>query len=174
MLSCPAGFVHQNGICICDPILNSVQLYITTCDINQQTILRPTGSWLSAVTFNDSHQYHISLHCPLLYCLPQSSQLNFSTPNSQCQLNRDGVLCGQCQQGLSTVFGYSHCQHCSNIYLLLIIPIAVAGLVLVLLLFILNLTVTDGDINGFILYVNIISINSHVFFPQYNNSISIF
>ena len=45
---------------------------------------------------------------------------------------------------------------------------------LVLLLFILNLTVTDGDINGFMLYVNIISINSHVFFPQYSNSINIF
>ena len=45
---------------------------------------------------------------------------------------------------------------------------------LVLLLFILNLTVTDGDINGFILYVNIISINSHVFFPHYSNSINIF
>ena len=57
-------------------------------------------------------------------------------------------------------------------YLLLVIPIAVAGLVLVLLLFILNLTVTDGDINGFILYVNIISINNHVFFPQYHKFIN--
>ena len=172
VLPCPAGFVQKNGICICDPILNSALLQITTCDINDQTIQRPAGSWLSAVTINDSHQYHISPRCPLYYCLPQSSQLNFSTCNSQCKFNRSGVLCGQCQQDLSTVFGYSHCRHCSNIYLLLIIPIAVAGLVLVLLLFILNLTVTDGDINGFILYVNIISINSHVFFPQYSNSIN--
>ena len=168
---CPAGFVYQNGICICDPILISIP--ITTCDINHQTILRPAGSWLSAVTINNSHQYHSSSHCPLHYCLPQSSQLNFSTPNSQCQFNRSGLLCGHCQQGLSTVFGYSHCQHCSNVYLLLVIPIAVAGLVLVLLLFILNLTVTDGDINGFILYVNIISINNHVFFPQYHKNLMI-
>ena len=165
---CPAGFVYQNGICTCDPILNSL-LPVTTCDINHQTILRPAGSWLSAVTTNDSHQYHISPHCPLQYCLPQSSQLNFSTPNSQCQFNRSGLLCGHCQQGLSTVFGYYHCQHCSNVYLLLVIPIAVAGLVLVLLMFILNLTVTDGDINGFILYVNIIGINNDVFFQNSNN-----
>ena len=82
-------------------------------------------------------------------------------------------MCGHCQHGLSTVFGYYHCQHCSNVYLLLVIPIAVAGLVLVLLLFILNLTVTDGDINGFILYVNIISINNHVFFPQYHKDLII-
>ena len=170
---CPVGFVYQNGICVCDPVLNTLfPVSIITCDINHQTILRPAGSWLSAVIINDSHQYHVSPHCPLHYCLPQSSQLNFSTPNSQCQFNRSGLLCGHCQQGLSTVFGYYHCQHCSSVYLLLVIPIAVAGLVLVLLLFILNLTVTDGDINGFILYVNIISINNDVFFPQYNISIN--
>ena len=167
ILNCPAGFVYQNGICTCDPILNSA-LPTTTCDINYQAIQRPAGSWLSAVTINDSHQYHISSHCPLHYCLPQSSLLNFSTPNSQCQFNRSGLLCGHCQQGLSTVFGFYHCQHCSNVYLLLVIPIAVAGFLLVLLIFILDLTVTDGDINGFILYVNIISINNDVFFPIYN------
>ena len=40
---------------------------------------------------------------------------------------------------------------------------------LVLLLFILNLTVTDGTISAFILYVNIISINTPVFFPKTGN-----
>ena len=171
MLPCPAGFAYHNGICICDPILNLI-LPIETCDINHQTIVRPANSWLSAITVNNSHQYYISPQCPLQYCLPQSSQFNFSTPSSQCQFNRSGLLCGQCQQGLSTVFGYSHCQRCSNVYLLLIMPMAIAGLVLVFLLFILNLTVANGDINGFILHINIISINDHVFFPQYSNSIS--
>ena len=38
--------------------------------------------------------------------------------------------------------------------------------VLVLVLFLLNLTVTDGTINVFILYANIISINTPVFFIQ--------
>ena len=33
-----------------------------------------------------------------------------------------------------------------------------------LALFFLNFTVTDGDINGIILYANIISINEHLFF----------
>ena len=168
MQPCPTGFAYQSGVCNCDPILKSI-LQITLCDINYQTILRPPGSWLSAVTINESHQYHISPHCPLHYCLPRSSQLYFSTPNSQCQFNRSDLLCGHCQQGLSTVFGYPHCQHCSNGYLLLVIPIAVAGLVLVLLLFFLNLTVTNGDVNGFILYVNVVSINTDIFFVQYNN-----
>ncbi|XP_065896231.1 uncharacterized protein [Dysidea avara] len=171
-LSCPPGFAQLNGTCTCDPLLNSKQLSITTCDINYQAILRPANAWLSAIITNNSYQYRVSPHCPLRYCLPHPTQLNFSTLNSQCQFNRSGQLCGQCQQGLSTVFGSSQCQDCSNsnYYLFLIIPFAIAGLVLVLLLFTLNLTVTDGDINGFVLYVNIISINSHVFFPV-NNSI---
>jgi len=42
----------------------------------------------------------------------------------------------------------------------------IAGLFLVLLLFLLNLTVANGSINAFILYANIISINSTVFFPH--------
>ena len=42
------------------------------------------------------------------------------------------------------------------------------GFVVVFLLFHLNLTVTNGTINAFVLYTNIISINSHVFFPKVN------
>ena len=165
-ITCPTGFVKIDERCQCDPIL--VQYGMTNCNINDQTILRPANSWISTTTHNNSYTYHISLHCPFHYCLPHSSHLNFSTPNSQCQFNRSGLLCGHCQQALSTVFSSFHCQHCSNIYLLLIIPIAIAGLMLVLLLFVLNLTVTDGTINGFILYVNIISINAPVIFTELN------
>ena len=159
-LPCPIGFFKNKGECQCD---SSIKEYSIKCDINDQTILRPANSWISATTHNNSYTYHISLHCPFHYCLPHSSHLNFSTPNSQCQFNRCGLLCGHCQQGLSTIFSSSHCQHCQNTYLLIIIPIAMAGVVLVLLLFVLNLTVTDGTINGFILYVNIISINTPLF-----------
>ena len=166
-IACPNGFVKLDKRCQCDPVL--VQYGIINCNINDQTILRPANSWISTTNHNNSYTYHISLHCPFHYCLPHSSHLNFSTPNSQCQFNRSGLLCGQCQQGLSTVLSSSNCQQCSNIFLLLIIPIAVTGLVLVLMLFALNLTVTDGTINGFIFYVNIISINTPVFFTELNH-----
>ena len=165
-LPCPTGFIKNKGVCQCDSSINE---YNIKCDINDQTILRPANSWISTTTHNNSYTYHISLHCPFHYCLPHSSHLNLSTPNSQCQFNRSGLLCGHCQQGLSAVFSSFNCHHCSNIYLLLIIPIAVAGVVLVLLLFVLNLTITDGTINGFILYANIISVNTPVFFTELNH-----
>ena len=164
-LPCPTGFSLHSGYCQCDQTLLSHIPSLTYCNIDDQTIPRPANSWISAHTVNNSHSYQVSLHCPYDYCLPHSSHLNLSTPDSQCQFNRSGLLCGQCQQGLSAVFGSSQCKQCSNVYLLIIIPIGIAGLVLVLLLFVLNLTVTNGDVNAFLLYANIIDINASIFFP---------
>ena len=161
-LPCPFGFVKSNNKCVCHPKL--AHFGIIKCNINDQTLLRPANSWISGRLHNGSYIYQVSLACPFYYCLPYSSYLNLSTLNSRCQFNRSGILCGQCQQGLSSMFASSKCQKCSNVNLLLIIPIAVAGLLLVLMLFILNLTVTDGAINACVLYVNITSINSSELF----------
>jgi len=60
------------------------------------------------------------------------------------------------------VFGTSQCKYCTNDTLYIVIPILISGALLVVVMFLLNLTVTDGAINGFILYVNILSINSPV------------
>ena len=168
---CPAGFVKLDGKCQCDPILISSTIIIDSCDINDQTIKRPVNSWISAVTNNDdSHTYFVSLNCPFDYCLPHSLRLKLSSSDLQCQHKRSKLLCGQCSDGLSTVFGSSHCQQCSNVNLFIILPVALSGIVLVVLLFCLNLTVADGTINAFILYINIVSINSTVLFPSHNTS----
>jgi len=168
---CPKGFsLYPEGYCHCDPNLSILVPSITTCDINDQTVPRPANSWIFSYTANNTinttHYYSVSLHCPFDYCLPYSSKLNLLFPDSQCQHRRSGVLCGCCQPGLSTVFGSSACKSCSNTFLLIIIPIGIAGLALVLLLFVLNLTVADGNVNPFLLSVNIISINSSLFFPE--------
>ena len=165
--TCPAGFAkhRRKRICDCDPTLHP---YITSCDLNDETILRPANSWISAyqMQVDQKYEYKISKSCPYKYCLPHSSHLNLSMSDSQCQFHRTGLLCGKCQQGLSTIFGSSQCKHCSNFYLFIIIPIAIAGVLLVVMLFIFNLTVTSGIINTFIFYVNIISINYSTFFPE--------
>ena len=170
---CPAGFALQNSSkgCSCDPVLKYHALSITSCNLDDSTIQRPTNSWLSANTVNNSHTYHVSLHCPLDYCLPQSSYINLLYPDSQCQFNRSGWLCGQCQQGLSTVFGSSRCKYCTNYYLFIVLPIAIAGIFLVFILFMFDLTVTNGSINTFIFYVNIISINISIFSPKCYSSV---
>ena len=56
---------------------------------------------------NYSHTYQIGSQCPFDYCLPYSSDLNLSDRDSQCQFKRSGLLCGQCQQDYSSIFGSS-------------------------------------------------------------------
>ena len=146
-----------------DPVLNSDIISVTSCNLDDATILRPANSWIFATKYDDTQYYKVSSHCPFDYCVPYASYVNLSSPDTQCQFKRSGTLCGHCKIGFSTVFGSSKCKQYSNIYLLIVIPIVIAGIVLVLLLFIFNIGVDNGVINTFIFYVNIISINYSMF-----------
>ena len=160
LLPCPIGFTLQNGICYCDPLLPNI---IQTCNIDQLAIRRPANTWITTHTTQLNNTEYLISDCPLDYCLPHSSNVNLLYPDLQCQFNRTGVLCSKCQQHLSMVFGSSRCLKCTNIHILITLIILVAGIILVVLLYLLNLTVTNGTINGIIFYANIISINDSVF-----------
>ena len=157
---CPQGFYlsHTSGSCVCDPVLDAG---IVQCNINNQSIMRPANSWIGFVT-TDGVMFHPS--CPRGYCLPQDVSITRNTSDSQCQPHRTGLLCGECEEGYSLTLGYGQCDECINTYLLLILPLAVAGLLLVAILFVLNLTVTDGSINGLIFYANVIGMKQNVLF----------
>ena len=146
---CPPGFALQNNACTCDPLLQMKGIAILeACDLNSGTITCPANSWILPMNSNDSnHSYSISLHCPYDYCLPYASQHNLNDPNSQCQYNRVGLLCGHCEAGLSAVFGSSRCKHCSNMSLFIIIPTFIVGIALIMILFIFNITITSGTVN---------------------------
>jgi len=156
---CPLGFTLQENrkACYCDPVLT----FIKSCNLSDETILHPAYSWISAREDNDSNNitYTVSSYCPFALCLSHKSNLKLSEPDSQCHFSRTGLLCGECQQGFSTVFGSYQCKRCSNIYLLLLIPLTLSGIVFVTFLYIFNLTVWNGTVNTCIFYINIISIN---------------
>ena len=175
LLPCPVGFSLQGHLqgCHCDTVLDCDVISVTTCNLADGTILRPANSWISADTVNGSHKYHVSSQCPFDYCLPYSTYLNLFTPDMHCQFNRSGLLCGHCQEGLSVVFGSSQCKMCSNIYLFIIIPIAIVGIALVMMLFVLKLTVTNGTISTFIFYVNIVNTNYSNLLPNCHSPICI-
>ena len=158
LLPCPIGFTLRNGVCDCDPLLPTD---IDTCYIEQSAIRRPANTWIS-YTQSSTSKYLIS-DCPMDYCLPFSSNINLLHPDTQCQFNRTGTLCSQCQHHLSMVFGSSRCMKCTNAYIFIAIIVIVAGVILVVSLYLLNLTVTKATINGVILYANVVSINDAVF-----------
>ena len=158
LLPCPIGFALKHGICNCDPILPAS---IDECYIEYSTIKRPANIWITVSSQTNKSKYLIS-DCPMDYCLPYSSNVNLLHPDLQCRFNRTGILCSQCQNHFSMVFGSSRCMECTNVYILISIIVLVAGVVLVTSLYLLNLTVTNGNINGIIFYANVVSINDSI------------
>ena len=159
---CPAGFTFSNksGSCVCDPRFDR---FIVSCDINDQSFVHPVNSWLGFINESSTELAVVfGQNCPLGYCKPDVVNITLNTSNCQCEPHRTGLLCGKCNSegGYSLTLGNGKCAKCSDTYLLLLFPFAVAGLLLVAVLFALNLTVTEGTINGLIFYTNVMEISS--------------
>ena len=161
--SCPIGFPLLNDTCVCRYELNTPPI---TCDINTQIITRDGNMWIGYQ--NDSDCLIIYQNCPFDYCNDNTIHFKMTSPNAQCLYNRSGLLCGQCAEGFSLMLGSNRCGQCTNDYLALIIPFAVAGIALVAFLITLNLTVSVGTVNGVIFYANVVKIYEPFFFPTGN------
>ena len=159
--SCPIGFPLLNDACSCRPELNTSSI---TCDINTQIITRNGDMWIGYK--NDSDCLIVYSLCPFDYCNNGKIYFNITSPNPQCLYNRSGILCGQCSDGLSLMLGSNYCGQCTNNYIALIIPFAVAGIALIAFIITLNLTVSVGTINGLIFYANVVKIYEPIFFPN--------
>ena len=157
--SCPIGFELDNEGCGCNFILRKFQEI--SCDVNSKTVSRVGNLWIGYENCTIVYP-----NCPFDYCYYHYVQFTITSPDSQCNLKRSGLLCGQCTEGLSLMLGSNQCGQCSNNYLTLIIPFGLAGIALVGLLIALNLTVSVGTINGLIFYANIVKIYEPIFFPN--------
>ena len=134
---------------------------IRNCSITSQTVTKKQYSWLGTFKQDNRSYLAASNYCPLDYCKPDFVDLSLNSggldEDKQCQYNRTGVLCGGCPEGWSLVLGSSECrENCSSVWLLLILPFALAGLLLVVVIHLLNLTVTTGTVCGLIFYANIV------------------
>ena len=167
VLPCPKGFIFSSSLERCD-CLNHLSSTLgsndVSCNAQTEAINRTGDVWVGYS--NESDCTLVSTNCPLDYCNQESVSFLLNDPNSQCRLNRSGVLCGGCDNGLSLVLGTNRCAECSNAWLTLLLPFAVAGIALVAFLIALNLTVSVGTINGLIFYANIIKIEESIFFPN--------
>ena len=175
ILLCPPGFssTPEYPRCHCNEQLQ--QLPGISCDIRTQTISRAGQMWVGSETDINNTVIITSSQCPLPYCKKEKVDVSLSQPDSQCRYNRSGILCGACQPGLSLALGSTQCLECSNTYLTLLIPFALAGIVLVFFIKFLDLTIAQGFINGFIFYANIIKANEHLLVPDGpNNPLTLF
>ncbi len=160
---CPGGFNFNNVTHGCD--CNVTDLEQVECN-EDGTLSYRVDYWLGM----DEVFGYIQKQCIFDYCTPGHSVLDLSESDSQCRNNRAGILCGGCAENFSRKIGTSSCDKCdSYISLLWILFFAILGIGLFAYLAVLNVTITDGFINGFIFYSNICSVYLTSFSPSLPN-----
>ena len=155
---CPIGFqLSNNGICECNHFITKV-ITNAECNISTLLITRPIGSWLGRI--NNSTLGFANI-CPSGNCRSTTIAINVSDiDHSICIDGKTGVLCGQCINTLSIIFGTTECRHCSNLWLLTLIGYTAIGVILVTVLLFLRLTLSDGPLASIILTNNIIAVST--------------
>ncbi len=170
--SCPKGFsLINNSICECD---NVKDLECIIC--NSQRLFKVSGTqWIgidssSGVLYtehaphghiNESAQWvtldGVANECPVIN--GESLEID-----EQCVNNHDGNLCGKCKGNYSLTLGRPDCEQCGNQGLAFLLFFILAGPLLVALLKMLDLTVTNGSVNGLIIYANLVWANKSIIF----------
>ena len=157
---CPLGFnKSKEGYCNCTQALHSRGY---KCDIETRIITSSSNHWTGYNNDSSNETVLFTSNCPPNYCDPNFHNfvLNDSITDLSCLNSRTGILCGQCKENYSAVFGSEACyDNCTDLYLLTLPMYALAGLVLVVLLFALRLTVATGTINGVIFYANLLGLS---------------
>lgn len=155
LVNCSTGFRFNNDSTrpTCECHINDVLLNVQ-CN-NDGTVTRAYNHWIGV---SEAGNY-IYEECVFNYCNNSVTKVSLDSPDKQCAHNQAGILCGDCLPGYSRTLGSTRCQICSNNNGLWLISLfAVLGVLLVIMIKFLNITVTDGYINGFIFYGNIVNI----------------
>ena len=167
---CPPGLtlIDNSTKCACYSILSDSGFQ---CFVRNKSgyINWNNTAWVNA-TFSGGQSIGIiyNYFCPLHYCKLNNKTINIGKdPSNQCTSNRDGVLCGACMENFSLAIGSSRCIECANCHsVALLLAFAAAGIILVFFILLLNLTVTQGLINGIVFYANIIWDYKKAIFPS--------
>ena len=168
ILPCPAGFSlrKETSSCDCHSILTNNRV---ECEIIDG---KSSFSWNNTLWINVTQEgFTYAKYCPLHYCRPAEKRIELENyPSAQCASNRAGRLCGSCREGYSLALGSSHCIHCpNNNGLSLTVFFAAAGFLLVFFINVLDITLTQGLLDGLIFYTNIVWMYQSVLFPEYYN-----
>ena len=165
--SCPTWYreTKHNGVtrCVCGSTLEG----IVTCDYATLETLILAGS---CITYNSTINDTVVGRCPFNYHYPDSQIFYVTLPNDTFELNsfmcsglnRTGLLCSQCQQGLGpTVLSYKkQCVECFEKgygWLLYITATLIPTTCFCFLVMIFQFHVTSAEMNAFVFFCQFIT-----------------
>ena len=160
---CPPGFSLSKDPpfrCDCNQLMK--QLPGVKCHIQDQTISRSGLVWITT----DGNETVTASNCPYNYCNREEINVTLEDPDSQCNFNHSGTLCGGCQPGLSLALGTNQCLHCPNTHLALLLPFTLTGAVLVCFIKVIDLTISQGTLNGLVFYANVVKANEYLLYNE--------
>ena len=166
--ACPWGFQlnKTSGLCACHDFLvhKSIQ-----CFLDEQTLQKYTSKYVwigcnltTGSCIKNNLLYGICGQAD--YCSNNETKVTADATSNQCVQGRTGIACGECRSNHSAIFGSSICKICSNIYLWLILVYLAAGILLIVVISVLDITVANGTIYGFLFYISFIHTNQPLFF----------
>ena len=180
LIPCPLGFtLSQNSSgCVLYESLHKADKQVKSFLSNTAGYISQPTSWIGAQSELD--EVILSTYCLPSLCnenrlrQPVNLQDELSI-DAQCDFNHSGRLCGGCKENYSLAIGSSHCIKCpNNNNVSLLIVFALLGILLVIFVASLDITVTQGMINGVIFYANIIWVYEGIIFPQQRTGILLF
>ncbi len=177
--TCPKGFMLASGKCKCNQFIQELQKAHKSVQVNCDIHLNGTRTghttmvtfkehfWLGFSNMETAHIANkhknvandsILLYsgiCPFGFCNQTRISVDLTIQNDLCIGKRKGQLCGECEEGLSVVFGSTDCKQCSNTSLWTLAIYMVLGILLVFILLLLQLTINHGAFTSLVLYCNI-------------------
>ena len=154
LLPCPPGFALKGNPPYCDCYPQLLMKNVTCMILNGTGyILRWGTNWVGA---RRNGRVLFGGHCD--NCMQQGVLVDLANNSDiQCKFNHSGILCGGCKEGYSISIGSSKCLYCPNNHgVALLIFFVLAGPLLYVFIASLDITVTNGSINGFLFYANVV------------------
>ena len=158
LTECSAGFHYHRdqGQCRCRRA--ELERQQIECSEASHRLEIPSRKWMGVVG-NGSENVVVG-NCPYDYCPRGFKIIRPNDFDAQCSSghHRTGLLCGSCVEGYSRALGTNKCKRCSdNAFLALILIFAAAGFLVVGLVALLKVTISEGFLNGMLLYSHILT-----------------
>lgn len=161
--NCSDGFTYSENShsCECSDQIEDSRI---ECNEDDFTLTVPQDLWVGPGPGREL----VIASCHFDYCLDGKRRIQPPKFDDQCQMeyNRTGIVCGQCLEGYSVIFGSNRCAQCSNSFLAMIIVFALLGIVLVSAISFLHITIAEGYLNGMLFYANVL----HLYLPVLTKS----